>query len=220
MVDYNHHIELISHFGSDISHYQASTFKDNEHQKNDTDLRLKYMRNQVENNNIDGYKNSLFTFRLKTDIYCYHSIKDSKLYKTIIDNGYNNSYSVPIDFNYIKIKNKIVGFCEKGETWYSLLLRYTELGKELIEELEKENIAAYSIHRKHHVQNYFRNLNNHIEYYISFSFYDFVQFFKTFVQYGQLAEIQEIAYYMLDEIIKLDGKPFNQSLLLFDLKNK
>jgi hypothetical protein len=53
-----------------------------------------------------------------------------------------------------------------------------------------------------------------------FSFYDFVQFFKTFVQPGQFAEIQEIAYYMLDEIIKLEGKPFNQSLLLFDLKNK
>jgi hypothetical protein len=220
MVDYNHHIKLLYHFGSDMSHYDASSFENNEHQRNDADLRLKYMSRQVKNNDIDCFKNSLFAFKLKTDLHCFYTIKDSKKYKDIIEGGFDGSYSIPIDLNYIKIKKDIKDFCTKGETWYNLLLRYTELGKELIEELDKENVASYNHHRKHNVKNYFKTLNHHKEYIILFSFYDFVEFFKHFVSYGQLAEIQEIAYYMLDEIIKLEGKPFNQALLLFDLKNK
>jgi hypothetical protein len=219
MVNHNHDIELINHHGSDKSHYQAISFIKEDDVIDINDKRMPFIRRAYESKEFDCFKNSLITFKLKTDMFCYFKIREGN-YGNVITKGYMDSYSIPIDWSHIKSRKKIEGFGEAKEPWYNLLMRYSELGGELRNEIKKTPSYSYLSNRMDEVSNYFRPLNTHVEYLLSFSFYGFVNFFNDNTCNGSLAEMQELSYFMLDSIINMDEKPFQQSLKVFELTKK
>lgn len=227
MIEHNNKIELLGYYGSDISHLQSLHLSPNIEERVSNDrFRLGDLRKAYEENNLNPFNNSSFSFLIKSDFLTYSTILSKKIGDVnnipFVGKGKPeiDSYYIPYDFNSIRIQNDIEGFAKKGDCFYDILERYTELGNILEEEIKKINVNQYSSNRGKTVSKLFKTQNNHIEYLIKLNFNEFYKFFKEFTQYGYTSELQEISYFMLDTISNIEGKPFNQSLRVFKLNKE
>lgn len=227
MLEYTNKIEFLGYYGSDETHLQALYLeKDLEFRMGNMDMRLSDMRKYIEVGNLLPFQNSSFTFLLRTDYLSYITLVQNKIGK-INDIPFNGkgkepleSYYIPYDWNSLRVQNDVGDFAKKGDFWYNILMKYTELGKQLEKEFGTLNWNMYSTNRSKTVSKLFRTVNNHVEYSIILNFEEFVRFFREYTKYGYTAELQEVAYFMLDSITKIEGKPFKQSLRVFELNKE
>lgn len=221
IIKHQNEIKLIDYFGSDETHLKSLYLHDNIEDRNPAkNSYLEDLKKAYNKENLSPFNNSLFTFIAQTDILTYNIILHSKIGK-INDKGKKltkeESYYIPYDFNNIKLQQDIGDFAKKGECYFDVLKRYTEIGDMLENDLRHMNNFYYSISRGKTVSKLFRSFNKHIEYSITLTFKEFVEFFREYTKYGYTVEVQEMVYYMLDTIKGLEGKPFNKSLIASEL---
>lgn len=223
---YNNEIELIGHYGSDFTHCQSLWIeKDIEHRSSDGDCILRDMRGCIENGDLTPFDNSTFTFLMKTDTLSYLSLVKERIGK-INDIPFKNKekkleYYIPYDLHELRLKGDIGEFGKKGDNWYNLLLKFSELGILLKEEFFNQHDRAWIAERRaKDLGSLFMPFSYKVEYTLILTFKEFVKLYQYSQNPQNLVEIREIGREIMESIRDIEDRPFKKSLRVFNLSKE
>lgn len=224
-MNFDNKVELLNHSGSDLIHCKSIWLGEGTPgQRDDQDGMLRNMRSQISKNRLDVFNSSSFTFLLKIDLFSYIFILRTKKGNIndhpFRDYEHKKQYYIPFDWHQLISKGNNGEFIKKGDNWYNILMKYTELGYELAEQFRNEDTPAYSRKRRMELSNLFKPFNSHTDLTLTLSFKDFVEFYKISQEYESTIEIQDIGREMLDLIRNIEGRPFSKSLRVFNLNKE
>jgi hypothetical protein len=226
MLEFDNKVELLSYTGSDITHCEAILLKktDEEELKGDGETIMRYLRSVISKGNYEPYNVSSITFLLKLDIYSYITILRSK-FGYINDEPFKKQdnpkqFYVPFDWHDLKVLDNINEYAKKGDYWYNVILRYSELGYSLQQQFREEFKTRYSKKRSNELCNLFKPFNSQTDFSITFTFKSFVDFYNLSQEYNSTIELQDVGREMLELVKKIDGRPFSRSIRAFNLSKE
>lgn len=217
----NNKVELIGHYGSDITHAQSawtSTVRDLSEDKIQRIPAL--LKMLAENKHHSVFEKSSLHFLVDTDVASHiHLLKhrigvsingESARYKELKE----DKFYIPNDWKDIESSSSI--WVEGDiETWNNILKKYTEIGNELYHKCLKDLEPVLGRKRAKESARFFKTYNSQIQADVLFNWRSFHHFLELRNKPDAQKEIRDIAAMMLDLVKNIEGNPFEHTIAAF-----
>lgn len=210
-------VELIGHYGSDLTHAQSawtSTSRDLTQEKLERVPKL--LKMLADEGHETPFEKSSFHFLVTVDQATHiHIIKhrigvsvngESARYKELKE---DNTY-IPEDWKDIPFKNSF-------KTWSEVLIKHTEKGNTLYHKALEELTPVLGRARAKETARYFKSFNSQITMDVMFNWRSFVHFYRLRATDHAQKEVRELAIEMLNQIKSIEGNPFKHTIEAFKL---
>ena len=226
----NNQVELIGHYGSDLTHAQSAWTSTTRNLTEEKRARVpKLLKQLADAGHHTVFEKSSLHFLVDSDIASHiHALKsrigvsinaESARYKELKE----DKFYIPEDWKGVKCTREtdLAYFGEKlvidTETWDVILEEYTRLGNELYHAALNDLEPALGRKRAKESARFFKTYNSQIEMDIMFNFRSF-RLFQTLRNHADAQkEIREVAAEMLRLVKEIEGNPFEHTLKAFNL---
>lgn len=222
-MEYQNKVELIGHYGSDITHAQSawtSTVRDlTEEKLGRVDKLLKHLASE---GHYTPFEKSALHFLVTIDQATHIHLLKHRIGVSI--NGESARYKelkedkmyLPEDWLDIKCtKDPIGGVGYKDSSWLELLETYAELGNLLYHQAIEDLSPKLGRKRAKESARFFKMFNSQIDMDIQFNFKSFIHFQRLRNDEHAQKEVRELAQKMLELVKSIEGNPFEHSLKAF-----
>lgn len=217
-------VELIGYYGSDEIHACSAWTSTNRNVTDEKRNRIpSLLKMLADAGHHTPFEKSSLHFLVNTDIASHiHLLKhrigvsingESARYKEIKE----DKYLIPDDWKDIKRTDNICFGNSDAFNWADALLQYTELGNKLYHASFKDLEPVLGRKRAKESARFFKTYNSQIQSDVMFNFRSFVHFLNLRNKPDAQKEIREIASQMLDLVKNIDGNPFKETLIAFNL---
>ena len=222
-------VELLGHYGSDISHAQSawtSTVRDLSDDKlNRVDKLLGMLASAGHHT---PFEKSSLHFLVCTDIASHiHILKhrigvsvnaESARYKELNE----DKHYLPEDWKGNSISKEVYSNGSRFKmgqdcTWIEALGEYTKIGNNLYHQCVEDLTPILGRKRAKESARFFKTYNSQIQADVQFNFRSFVHFLNLRNKPDAQLEIREIAGTMLELVKNIEGNPFRLTLEAFKL---
>jgi len=222
-------VELIGHYGSDITHAQSawtSTSRDLTGEKMD---RIPQLLNMLaENGHHTPFEKSSLHFLVTCDQASHiHLLKhrvgvsvngESARYKELTE---DKTY-LPSDWTQIQISKGHTNeffYDDDGNvnSWVGVLNSYTILGNTLYHQCLEDLTPVLGRKRAKESARFFKTMNSQITMDVMFNWRSFYHFLNLRNKPDAQKEIREIAQQMLEQVVDIEGNPFKHTINAFNL---
>jgi flavin-dependent thymidylate synthase len=212
----NNKVELIGHYGSDITHAQSAWTSTDRYLTEDKAERIPALLHMLaRNGHHTPFEKSTLHFLVTCDQASHiHLLKhrigvsinaESARYKELKE----DKMYLPEDFR-----------CTiEGNSWYNVLQIHTKKSNHYYHQCLAELTPIIGRKRAKESARFFKTMNSQITMDISFNFRSFAHFCKLRNAKDAQLEIREIAESMLNEVMHIPGNPFKQTIAAFNLIN-
>lgn len=214
----NNKVELIGHYGSDITHAQSawtSTSRDLTEEKIDRIPKL--LRMLADEGHETPFEKSSFHFLVNVDQATHiHILKhrigvsvngESARYKELKE----DNYYLPDDLGWnVEMKTTSMSWIEK-------LAEFTEEGNRLYHQCLEELTPVIGRKRAKESARFFKTFNSQITMDVMFNWRSFVHFYRLRATDHAQKEVRELAIEMLNQIKSIEGNPFKYTIDAFNL---
>jgi thymidylate synthase (FAD) len=208
-------VELIGHYGGDITHVQSAwTSTDRELNEDKVERIPALLHMLARNGHHTPFEKSTLHFLVTCDQASHiHLLKhrigvsinaESARYKELKE----DKMYLPEDW-----------MKEYLDPWYNMLKTHTNISNELYHKCLEELTPILGRKRAKESARFFKTMNSQITMDISFNFRSFAHFCKLRNAPDAQLEIREIAESMLNEVMRIPGNPFKQTIAAFNLIN-
>jgi flavin-dependent thymidylate synthase len=221
----NNKVELIGHYGSDITHAQSawtSTVRDLSEDKIQRIPAL--LKMLAENKHHSVFEKSSLHFLVDCDIASHiHLLKhrigvsingESARYKELKE----DKFYLPDDWEDIEVSglNELKPWrVSEPQTWYEVLKDYTELGNKLYHHALNDLEPVIGRKRAKESARFFKTYNSQIQADVMFNWRSFHHFLELRNKPDAQKEIRDIAATMLDLVKNIKGNPFKYTIEAF-----
>lgn len=217
-------VELIGHYGSDITHAQSawtSTVRDLSEDKIQRIPAL--LKMLAENKHHSVFEKSSLHFLVDCDIASHiHLLKhrigvsingESARYKELKE----DKYYIPDDWEGIAPTDKFVWGRDRDglNDWHDILQKYTAVGNDLYHQCLKDLEPILGRKRAKESARFFKTYNSQIQADVMFNWRSFHHFLELRNKPDAQKEIRDIASMMLDLVKNIEGNPFKYTIEAF-----
>lgn len=202
-------VELIGHYGSDITHAQSawtSTSRDLSNAKMDRIPKL--LKMLADNGHHTPFEKSSLHFLVNVDQASHIHLLKHRIGVSI--NGESARYKeLKEDKTYIPQ--------DWSKDWQGKLEVFTQASNNLYHKCLEELTPILGRKRAKESARFFKTFNSQITMDVSFNWRSFYHFLSLRNKPDAQKEIQEIAQQMLDLVIDIEGNPFKNTIVAFKL---
>lgn len=229
----NNKIELVGHYGGDITHALSAWTSTNRDLTPEKIERIPNLLKQLaDSNHGTPFEKSSIHFLVTTDIASHiHLLKhriavpingESARYKELKE----DKFYLPDDWKDIVCSKSLSDnwFMDKDDDnytesirWTTLLEGYTKLGNVLYHQCLDDLTPELGRKRAKESARYFKTYSSQITADVMFNWRSFVHFYNLRADDHAQLEIQEIAKEMLRQIKAIEGNPFENTINAFGL---
>jgi thymidylate synthase (FAD) len=210
-------VELIGHYGSDITHAQSawtSTSRDLTQDKIDRIPSL--LKMLADEGHETPFEKSSFHFLVTVDQATHIHLLKHRIGVSI--NGESARYKeLKEDKIYIPEDWKDVKFNKSLSDWASILEEHSASSNRLYHKAIEELTPVLGKKRAKETARFFKTFNSQITMDVMFNWRSFVHFYSLRATEHAQKEVRELAKEMLDKIKKIDGNPFQHTITAFGL---
>ena len=202
-------VELIGHYGSDISHAQSAwTSTDRELDDSKLDRIPKLLRMLAQNGHHTPFEKSMLHFLVTCDQASHIHLLKHRIGVSI--NGESARYKeLKEDKSYLPK--------DWPKEWIGKLEVFTQASNNLDHKCLEELTPVIGRKRAKESARFFKTFNSQITMDVSFNWRSFYHFLSLRNKPDAQKEIQEIAQQMLDLVIDIEGNPFKHTIEAFEL---
>ena len=212
-------VELIGHYGGDITHAQSAWTSTDRYLTEDKAERIPALLHMLaRNGHHTPFEKSTLHFLVTCDQASHiHLLKhrigvsinaESARYKELKE----DKMYLPEDWEKILIKDDLNGY-----TWHRMLETMSGLSNKWYHQCLAELTPILGRKRAKESARFFKMMNSQITMDISFNFRSFAHFCKLRNAPDAQLEIREIAESMLTEVVNIEGNPFWGTINAFNL---
>lgn len=216
-------IELLGHYGSDITHAQSAWTSTIRELNNEKIQRIpKLLKMLADQGHHTIFEKSSLHFLVNCDIASHiHILKhrigvavngESARYKELKE----DKYYLPEDWGNISNMDAMIE-AHPGSKWVDILEDYTKMGNELYHACVKNLEPALGRKRAKESARFFKTYNSQIQADVMFNWRSFAHFLHLRNKPNAQLEIREIAAEMLRLIKEIPGNPFQHTIAAFEL---
>ncbi len=210
-------VELIGHYGSDLTHAQSawtSTSRDLTEEKLQRIPKLLTML--ASEGHETPFEKSSFHFLVTVDQATHIHIIKHRIGVSV--NGESARYKeLKEDKTYIPEDWKDIQFDNSFKTWSEVLIKHTEDGNKLYHKALAELTPVLGRARAKETARYFKSFNSQITMDVMFNWRSFVHFYRLRATDHAQKEVRELAIEMLNQIKAIEGNPFKHTIEAFGL---
>ena len=210
-------VELIGHYGGDVTHVQSAWQSTDRELNEDKVERIPALLQMLaRNGHHTPFEKSTLHFLVTCDQASHiHLLKhrigvsinaESARYKELKE----DKMYLPVDWGR---NDRLV------QSWRDLLKQHAEQSNILYHECLADLTPVIGRKRAKESARFFKTMNSQITMDISFNFRSFAHFFKLRNAKDAQLEIREIAESMLNEVKNIEGHPFEHTIKAFNLIN-
>ena len=210
-------VELLGFYGGDLVHAQSawtSTSRDLTKKKLERVPAL--LKMLAENNHHTPFEKSSLHFLVTVEQASHIHLLKHRIGVSI--NGESARYKelkedrtyIPEDWWNIEISDDTI-------TWAERLERFTERSNYLYHQCLEELTPILGRSRAKESARFFKTFNSQITMDVMFNFRSFVNFYRLRADEHAQLEIRELAEEMLKQIKNIEGNPFTETLIAFNL---
>jgi len=225
----NNTVELIGHYGSDITHAQSAWTSTVRNLSDDKLSRIDKLLNMLASaGHHTPFEKSSLHFLVCTDIASHiHILKhrigvsvnaESARYKELDE----DKYYLPEDWKGVPISTELYSGISRFKmgkdcTWIEALSEYTKIGNDLYHQCVEDLTPVLGRKRAKESARFFKTYHSQIQADVQFNFRSFVHFLNLRNKPDAQLEIREIAGKMLELVKDIEGNPFGLTLGAFKL---
>lgn len=211
-------VELIGHYGSDITHAQSawtSTSRDLTEEKIDRIPKL--LKMLADEGHETPFEKSSFHFLVTVDQATHIHILKHRIGVSV--NGESARYKELKEDNYYLPDD--LGWNTEMKTtsmsWIEKLAEFTEEGNTLYHQCLEELTPVIGRKRAKESARFFKTFNSQITMDVMFNWRSFVHFYRLRASDHAQKEVRELAIEMLRQIKAIEGNPFRRTIEAFNL---
>lgn len=215
----NNRVELIGHYGDDLTHAQSawtSTSRDITEEKQSRIGSLLEML--ATEGHHTPFEKSMLHFLVTVDQATHIHLLKHRIGVSI--NGESARYKelkedktyIPSDWSGIQIKEG-----DNYATWYERLVTMTQLSNFYYHQCLEELTPILGRKRAKESARFFKMMNSQITMDISFNWRSFVHFLRLRNSEHAQVEVRELAQQMLQQVKDIEGNPFELTIKAFKL---
>jgi flavin-dependent thymidylate synthase len=210
-------VELIGHYGSDVTHAQSawtSTSRDLTQDKIDRIPQL--LKMLADEGHETPFEKSSFHFLVTVDQATHIHIIKHRIGVSV--NGESARYKeLKEDKTYIPEDWKGINFNNSLSDWASILENHSNESNKLYHRAIKDLTPTLGKKRAKESARFFKTFNSQITMDVMFNWRSFVHFYRLRATEHAQKEVRELAIQMLDKIKRIEGNPFEHTLSAFNL---
>jgi len=210
-------VELIGHYGSDVTHAQSawtSTSRDLTQDKIDRIPQL--LKMLADEGHETPFEKSSFHFLVTVDQATHIHLLKHRIGVSI--NGESARYKeLKEDKTYIPEDWKEIQFNNSFSDWAQILQSHADDGNKLYHRAIKDLTPILGKKRAKESARFFKTFNSQITMDVMFNWRSFVHFYRLRATEHAQKEVRELAIQMLDKIKRIEGNPFQHTLSAFNL---
>ena len=213
----NNKVELIGHYGSDITHAQSAWTSTSRDISKDKQQRLPALLAMLasEGHHTPFEKSSLH-FLVTVDQATHIHLLKHRIGVAI--NGESARYKeLKEDKTYLPQDWKNVQYDNSYLTWYEILKRHTKESNDLYHQAIKELTPTLGKKRAKESARFFKTLNSQITMDVMFNWRSFMHFYNLRSTEHAQKEVKELSLQMLELVRNIKGNPFKYTLEAFKL---
>lgn len=211
-------VELIGHYGSDVTHAQSawtSTSRDLSQEKIDRIPKL--LKMLADEGHETPFEKSSFHFLVTVDQATHIHLLKHRIGVSI--NGESARYKeLKEDKTYIPDDWKDVQFSQSFSDWAQILKAHSETADRLYHRALTDLTPILGKKRAKESARYFKTFNSQITMDVMFNWRSFVHFYRLRATEHAQKEVRELAIEMLQRIKDIEGNPFRYTIESFNLK--
>jgi thymidylate synthase (FAD) len=215
-------VELLGYYGSDLTIAQSAWTSTNRELSQDKLDRIpKLLKMLATDGHHTPFEKTSLHFLIQTDIathiqICKHRIgvslnAESARYKELKE----DNFLLPSDWKGVSSSDELHSLY--GNDWYEILESYSKLGNDLYHKCLEDLTPKLGRKRAKESARYFKGYNSQITADVMFNFRSFVHFLHLRNKPEAQKEIRDVASRMLELVKNIDGNPFEQTILAFNL---
>jgi thymidylate synthase (FAD) len=210
-------VELIGHYGSDITHAQSAWTSTSRDLTDDKKERIpKLLKMLADEGHETPFEKSSFHFLVTVDQATHIHLLKHRIGVSI--NGESARYKeLKEDKTYIPEDWKGIQFGTGFSDWMKALKNHSEESNRLYHQAIKELTPVLGKKRAKESARFFKTFNSQITMDVMFNWRSFVHFYRLRATEHAQKEVRELAIEMLNQIKKIDGNPFEHTLTAFNL---
>jgi thymidylate synthase (FAD) len=210
-------VELIGHYGSDITHAQSawtSTSRDLTDEKKERIPTL--LKMLADEGHETPFEKSSFHFLVTVDQATHIHLLKHRIGVSI--NGESARYKeLKEDKTYIPEDWKEIQFNNSFSDWAQILKSYADDGNKLYHRAIKDLTPILGKKRAKESARFFKTFNSQITMDVMFNWRSFIHFYRLRATDHAQKEVRELAIQMLTKIKKIEGNPFQHTINAFGL---
>jgi len=212
-------VELIGHYGSDITHAQSawtSTSRDLTDEKKERIPQL--LKMLADEGHETPFEKSSFHFLVTVDQATHIHLLKHRIGVSV--NGESARYKeLKEDKTYIPEDWKEVQFNNSFSDWAQILQSHADDGNKLYHRAIKDLTPILGKKRAKESARFFKTFNSQITMDVMFNWRSFVHFYRLRATEHAQKEVRELAIEMLKQIKKIEENPFQHTITAFGLDN-
>jgi thymidylate synthase (FAD) len=210
-------VELIGHYGSDVTHAQSawtSTSRDLTDEKRERIPKL--LKMLADEGHETPFEKSSFHFLVTVEQATHIHLLKHRIGVSI--NGESARYKeLKEDKVYIPEDWKEIQFNNSFSNWAQILQSYAEDGNKLYHRAIQDLTPILGKKRAKESARFFKTFNSQITMDVMFNWRSFVHFYHLRATEHAQKEVRELAIEMLNQIKKIEGNPFQHTITAFGL---
>jgi flavin-dependent thymidylate synthase len=210
-------VELIGHYGSDITHAQSAWTSTSRDLTQDKMGRIpQLLKMLADEGHETPFEKSALHFLVTCDQATHIHLLKSRIGVSI--NGESARYKeLKEDKTYIPEDWKDIRFNNSSSDWVSILQHHSDEGNKLYHRAIKDLTPILGKKRAKESARFFKTFNSQITMDVMFNWRSFVHFYRLRSTEHAQKEVRELSILMLDKIKKIEGSPFKHTIEAFQL---